>query len=279
MPKQKVRSVLALAVLFLPASGRELLWRIEAVDPAGGGTYSGMQVDSSGNVHASYLNEHLHELRYAFWDRQLKRWFTMKVDDSCGGFSSLALDSQQRPHISYTGYTGQLRYARFDGSAWKADAIPLPVKLVEYYTSIALDAQDRPLISYYEVLNRTNPDYVLHLRVVKFNGRFWELSTVDGATGSGKFNAMAMGSNGSVHVAYANVRAESASLRYARWDGDSWRSQTLEGVERPQDAHSVNIAIGKDGVPHITYTLASRLIKYGTMRDGKWRLETVDTVS
>src|SRR5436190_541814 len=134
MPKQRVSNipaiVLATALLFVPASA-QVAWQIQIVDPAGGGKYSAVQVDSFGNLHASYLNEQLHELRYAFWDRLLKRWFTMKVDDSCGGFSSLVLDSQRRPHISYTSWTGQLKYARLEDASWKVDVIPLPVKLLE----------------------------------------------------------------------------------------------------------------------------------------------------
>ena len=101
MQTLRVSIILAIGCLLLPASGQQLTWQIEVIDAMGGGKYPAMQVDKLGNVHAGYLSEGQHELRYAFWDRHLNRWFTMKVDDHCGGFVSMVLDSQQHPHISY----------------------------------------------------------------------------------------------------------------------------------------------------------------------------------
>jgi hypothetical protein len=281
MPRLRISRILAFGLLFVSASGYAAEWQIQVVDPGGGGKYLALRMDSFGNAHISYLNEQTHELKYVFWDHRLNRWFTMKLDNRCNGFTSLALDSQQHPHISYLEYgTGRLKYAHFDGTAWKTEAVPLAVKLIEYYTSIALDSKDLPAMSYYEILNQTSPDYVLHLRTVRFNGKYWELSTVDGAAGSGKFNALAMGHDGNLQVAYANVRDETASLRYARWNGTSWNSQTLQGSERPQPMYSVNMVLGKDDVPHVTYTDAvNRLIKYATIREGKWQFETVDAIA
>ena len=31
-------------------------------------------------------------------------------------------------------------------------------------------------------------------------------------------------------IAYANVKAETSSLRFASWDGDAWKTETLEGI-------------------------------------------------
>ena len=70
-----------------------------------------------------------------------------------GGFCSLALDSHQRPHISYLSYGGGLTYARWDGASWQKQKIPIPARTIEFYTSIALDQNDHPIISFYEVDN------------------------------------------------------------------------------------------------------------------------------
>lgn len=281
MPMSKASWLVAAPFLLL-ASGYAADWQIQVVDAGGGGKYASMRVDTFGNAHAAYYNEQLHEMKYGFWDHRLNRWFTMMLDDRCIGFTSLALDSQQHPHIAYLEYgTGRLKYAHFDGKTWTVAPIPLAVKSIEYYTSILLDSKDRPIISYYEILNPNNPDYILHLRAVRFNGQYWELSTVDGETGSGKFNSMAMGRGDIPQVAYANVRAESSGLRYARWNGASWDFKILSGgVGAAQPAYSVNLALGKDDIPHITYTdPVNRTIKYATFRDNKWRFETVDAIA
>jgi hypothetical protein len=256
-------------------------WEVQAVDPGGGGKYSSLRMDSFGNAHASYYNEPLHELKYAFWDHRLRRWFIMTLDEHCSGFTSLALDSQQRPHISYIEYgTGRLKYAHFDGRSWKSETIPIAGKQIDYFTSIALASDDRPIISYYEYLNTAASENVLHLRTVKFTGAYWELSTVDGHSGSGKFNAIAMGHDGNLQVAYANVKDESASLRYARWNGNSWDSEILEGKDHPQASYSVNLVLSRDDVPYITYIdAAKRLIRYATIQDRHWQFETVDAVA
>src|SRR5215831_1177169 len=99
MPKLKVSGMLAIALLLLTAHSFAAQWRIEVFDAGGGGKYPGLRIDSFGNIHASYFNEPLNELKYAFWDHRLNRLFTMPLDDRCNGFTSLALDSQQHPHI------------------------------------------------------------------------------------------------------------------------------------------------------------------------------------
>jgi len=149
---------------------------------------------------------------------------------------------------------------------------------VAYYTSIALDAKDNPTISFYDHLN-SEFDFVLHLRTVSWNGSYWETRTVDSSMGSGKFNSIAFNSAGRPEIAYANVRAETSSLRYCRWNGRSWDFEVLEGVQRAQPIYSVSMVLDKKDIPHIAYTdVANRLVKYATRRRNTWELQVVDSV-
>lgn len=245
-----------------------------------------MKFDIYGNAHVSYVAPSANEVRYGFWDHALKKWFTTGVDKT-GGFCSLALDAQQRPHISYLSYGGGLTYARWDGASWQKQKIPIAARTIEFYTSIALDQNDHPIISFYEVDNAAG-ERLARMRTVMWNGKFWALTTVDSTRGSGKFNSIAVDSKGHPHIAYAVVNYESASVRYAYWNGESWKAEVLEGVGSPgsspgdprnQECWSVSIVLDKGDNPHIAYTDVSHLIvKYATKKDGHWKIEAVDSL-
>jgi hypothetical protein len=201
----------------------------------------------------------------------------MLIDDHSGGFISMALDSQQRPHIAYLNYgPPRIKYAHWDDGAWKVEELATGASLMEYYTSIAIDAHDQPIISYYEILRPGILDYVLHLRTIKREGNVWEVRRVDGTSGSGKFNSIASNKNGQIGIGYANVKEENASLRYAQWTGSGWAREILQGSEGRRHVFSVATVLGEDGAPHISYTdLDERTIRYATKRDGRWQFEVV----
>ncbi|MBP1703897.1 MAG: hypothetical protein H6Q38_3004, partial [Chloroflexi bacterium] len=70
-------------------------------------------------------------------------------------FTSLALDADDYPHISYYDSTNKtLKYAYQDVSGWHIQTVDSKGEVGEY-TSLALDAQGHPNISYY---NRSTGD-------------------------------------------------------------------------------------------------------------------------
>jgi hypothetical protein len=261
----------------LPAAAAK--WEVGTVEPLQGGQYSSIRVDRYGNAHVSTFSPNTHSLWYGFWDSGAKRWFGTQVD-GCSGWTSLALDSQQRPHISYLEWgTGRLKYAHWDGKTWQKQPVMIQAQVVSYSTSIALDAQDRPRISLYEEfglgLVKTR------LRFVSWNGEYWELRTVDSDEGSGKFNCLALNSAGLPRIAYGNVAYQNASLRFAQWNGRGWEVEILEGEGQPGTSmYSVALVVDAADVPHITYTdYKNRLVKYAVKRNGKWHMEVVDSLA
>jgi hypothetical protein len=80
---------------------------------------------------------------------------TVDSEENMGYFTSIALDANGHPHISY--YAGlpneNLKYARWTGSAWAIETVDSE-GWVGAYTSIALDANGYPHISYYDITNR-----------------------------------------------------------------------------------------------------------------------------
>jgi hypothetical protein len=271
-------SILALAAaLSMPAAE----WRVDTVDKAGAGMFSSMKADTAGNLHVAYIPAiDGHPLMYAFWDHKLQKWFTMKVSN-VASFCTLALDSKQHPHISYadhgTGLGAKLRHAWWDGNKWQV--IPITVQsgaVVAYYTSIALDKNDKPMFSFYDYADPGN-NFRLRMRAVMWMGDYFEADTVDAQGGSGKYNSLAIDSQGTAHLAYANVKYESSSLRYATWNGAEWKTQYLEGAPgSPTVTASVALILDSKDTPHITYSLLEKKeVKYATRVDGKWRTEPV----
>lgn len=262
------------AVSFASTSDSD--WNYEVVDSVGG-RFSSMRFDPNGNGHVTYVGGDEQALKYAFWDVKLNRWFTTTIDKT-RGFCSLALDSHQRPHISYLAYDGnsQIKYAYWTGSEWKTQPIRIRARDISFYTSITVDSKDLPHITYYEYQGMGD-DYRLQLRKVSWTGSTWEVKTVDTDQGSGKFNAVAVDSHDTLHAVYANVKDENQSLRYARSHGTSWDIRILEPKS---SGYSVNIAIGKDDTPHLVYTdLRTRTVKYATYLDGRWHIEPVDVLA
>jgi hypothetical protein len=161
--------------------------------------------------------------------------------------------------------------------------VPLNADTIGYYTSIGLDSHDYPSISFYEYRGPKGTDIAVRLRIVTWNGQFWEVKTLDGENQSGKFNSLAVDSQGHIHVAYANVNALTAGMRYAYWDGRSWSLAAFDGRQENDTmlvGYSTCIALDKDANPHVAYmNYTSPTLKYAVRRAGHWEVQAVDRLS
>ena len=81
-------------------------------------------------------------------------WDIQRIDvvNWIGEHTSIVLDSDDNPHISYYDATNHdLKYANYDGS-WHVETID-SLNWIGEYTSLALDSNDNPHISYYDATN------------------------------------------------------------------------------------------------------------------------------
>lgn len=170
-------------------------------------------------------------------------------------FHSLALDSQDRPHFSFTRYTGSdndLRYRSHTTDIYGALVDGEPD--VGFYSSIALDDEDHPHISYYDLANGD-------LKYAMWDGSAWIVETVDSADNVGRYTALALDGSDKPHISYYDVTNN--DLKYAFWDGSQWQIETVDSSGSV--GQYTSLALDTAGNAHISYYDATNLkLKYAT---------------
>lgn len=238
-------------------------WQIETVDGANFvGAYSSLKVDSSGQPHISYYDAGSTSLRYA---RHVGSggncgsggaWQCETVDDSdsVGEATSLALDSANRPHITYyVHYAGDLKYAYHDGTAWQIETVDSNGN-TGVGSSLVIDSVGRPHVSYCEYGNGD-------LLYAHHDGTTWQIETVDSTGSVGLYSSLALDAGGRPHISYYDTT--NGDLKYAWYDGVSW---SFEIVDSSGDVGAAtSLALDAANRPHISYyDVANGDLKYAT---------------
>ena len=222
-------------------------WHIETVTSAGNtGGWSSLALDDAEHPHISYYDMSYLDLEYARWDGSV--WQIETVDDDTGsihsynGGTSLALNAEDYPHISYRDWGNQtLRYAYWEGSGWISETVDSSANVGEF-SSLALDAAGHPHISYHDL---TNGD----LKYAHWDGCQWIFETMDSDGDVGEWTSLALDAAGHVHISYHDVTND--DLKYAYWDGSAWNVSIVDsegGVGK-----YTSLALDAQSAPHISY--------------------------
>ncbi|MHC4646992.1 MAG: M4 family metallopeptidase [Planctomycetota bacterium] len=194
-------------------------------------------------------------------------WHIETVDSNgiAGIGTSLALDSNDSPHISYCDYdpNGSLKYTYCDPcEGWNIETVDDSNNLGEW-TSIALESNNKPHISYHDWMTD-------ELKYAYYDDphKDWNIETVD--YGVGEYTSIALDSNDNPHISYCD--GPNDVLMYAHYDPcEGWSTETVDfGAGR-----YTSIALDSNGNPHISYyDEPNDVLKYAYY-DGGWNIETV----
>ena len=158
-----------------------------------------------------------------------------------GNFTSIALDTNNYPHISYRDSTNyDLKYAKWTGASWSIQTVDKAGD-VGNCTSIALDTNNYPHISYLDFTN---------LKYAKWTGSSWNVQTPDSAGFVGSWTSIDLDTNNYPHISYYDNT--NYDLKYAKWTGSSWDVQTIDS-SAGDVGHDTAIALDTNNEPHISY--------------------------
>ncbi len=206
-------------------------WNRGTIDNGGSngqaGMYSSLEIDSNDVIHVSYWARNM-DLKHATKPAVGGTWSDYTVDwgSITGEWTSIALDSNNRPWISYVSETwDRLELAHKSGSStstWGDSVVDYGSSgEIDNGTSLAIDSNDAKHIVYYD---DDNGD----LKYADFNtqSNLWQNTILDSSGDVGKFPSLAIDSQDNLHVAYYDNGNQ--KLKYAHFNGSAWSYSTLD---------------------------------------------------
>ena len=254
-------------------------WEIEIVDPDMQNQYRhylSLALDNSDHPHIAYYIGRLFPnlpppsiIRYAFWNGT--DWEISMVDQSnrtslAVETTSLALDDDGIPHISYTGDDGDsycLKYAVWTGTNWDLQIIDNSSGRVGEFNSLKLDSQGYPHISYYDY-------YGDCLKYASWNGQTWEIEILSNGLAWG--TSLDLDSNDNPCIAYYG---EDHVLNYLHWNGTSWDFCNVDDFGGNVGSIDISLKLDSQDYPHITYYMFDQTLRYARWDGSEWIIITV----
>jgi len=187
-------------------------WRFELIDDGaplmGAGLYTSLVLDAQDRPHISYADHTVGQLRYAWWDGL--RWKIENIDGGTPVGTSIRLDADQVPHISYAYQFGQgshLKYAARTGAGgtWQVQIVR-PGGQVGWYSSLRLRPNGDPCILSWD-LGHHIVDYDA------FSAGVWSHETVETMAWTDQWCSLVLDQAGQPHAAYRSSTEQ--DLHYA----------------------------------------------------------------
>ncbi|MEW6215298.1 MAG: S8 family serine peptidase, partial [Nitrospirota bacterium] len=192
-------------------------------------------------------------------------WVTSTIDNTGLAYTSIAVDSNNKVHISYNNW-GEFKYATNASGTWRTFTIDDEDRkgVVEAYSSIAVDSNNKVRVSYYDWGAKKDLKYATNVSGT------WVTSTIDSTGDVGAYTSIAVDSNNKVHISYSNW----SNLKYATNTSGEWIISTIESIGIT--AAYTSIAVDSNNKVHISYSGWSNL-KYATNTSDEWIISTIDS--
>jgi len=229
------------------------------------GRYSSLAIDSNDKLHVTYFDATNGNLMYATYDTTTaSSWIRTTVDSSgsfVGQFSSLAIDSNDKLHVTYyDGINENLKYSTYDTTVGWMLIHSNPHTTGGRYSSLAIDSNDKLHVTYYGPYNGD-----LMYGTYDTTASSWNPITVDSAltTGPGEYSSLAIDSTDKLHVTYFD--ATNGHLKYATYDDNSssWIPITVDSALDAIVGEYSSLAIdSKDNLYVTYYDAANVTFKY-----------------
>ncbi|MDO8283343.1 MAG: hypothetical protein Q7U10_12110 [Thermodesulfovibrionia bacterium] len=215
-------------------------WNYNSINGSASFGQTSIKTDSSGYVHISFSGSGQKYMTNA----PSGSWVSTAIDSNSisNNYSSIAVDSFDKPHISFYSTGGLWHAAQNDQGIWSKEKIDNSGT----YTSIAIDSLDNVHISYFSgsaLKYATNKDVVPGYGNCPGNIN-WNCAVVDSSGGA--YTSIALDSSDRVHISYnAGGYLKHAYGSYGLWN--------LEAVYTIASNSNTSIAVDSSNVVHISY--------------------------
>jgi hypothetical protein len=242
-------------------------WKIEALDTPISSSHYAMVLDSNGYPNIAYTTYTYDEnhtaiftVKYAFWNGE--KWSIQPVDEGAmfGGVSSIALDSNNYPHMVYH-ESNNIRYAYWNNSGW------LKQTLFSNSTAnnLLINSNGQPSFCY-TTTNSTFRDF-FSVNYAYWDGNSWQSRPIDEnvnpyRNGRIYLNYLGLDNLNNPQLFFYTRNNEDSkyyiTLNIVKWNGLEWAVKNLGGIPTNRSFYEgtmtiADIAYNSNGTVDLTY--------------------------